>query len=69
VTRDELVQVYGAGVRQVPDGARIVEWEFPDGSGSWGWCHQAELFDMVFDYRRRGCGVWIDGDYYSGGQI
>jgi hypothetical protein len=59
--RAALVSLYGPKVLAVPADGVIVEWEWPDGSGSWGWCVPGEVGAVVASYERQGCRVWLDG--------
>lgn len=54
-----------AVVASVAEGAEILEWEFPDGSGSWGYVpagEDSEWVDIVEHYQRKGCLVWLNGE-------
>ena len=39
-----------------------VEYEFPDGSGSWVQCERDCLNAIVTFYERQGCRVWVEGE-------
>jgi hypothetical protein len=51
--------LYGEKVDAIPDGAVIIEWEYPDGSGSWVWCaDESELNAAISTCLRDGCNYW-----------
>jgi hypothetical protein len=41
------------------EGFVVVEWEYPDGSGSWGYCERGE--EGAIAQGKPGCRVWTNG--------
>lgn len=63
MTHSELVTLYGS---EVEPGEGVVEWEYPDGSGSWGRCAPGETLQIADRFVREGCHVWINGESVLG---
>jgi hypothetical protein len=54
--------MYGSHV--VP-GLDIVEYEHPDGSGTWVQCEPADTSEVAERFRTRGCIVWVNGEGHA----
>lgn len=54
----ELVRIYGPRVER---GLFVVEYNWPDGSGSWVQCSQEHLWTEVRRFEHMGCQVSING--------
>lgn len=48
-------------LRDVAAGCQVVEWEYPDGSGSWGVVASGDVGGLLATYLAEGCLVWVDG--------
>jgi hypothetical protein len=57
--RTRLVDIYGPGVDPACD---VVEYEYPDGSGSWIQCAPEDLLQVAEHFRGQGCLVWVNGE-------
>lgn len=47
---------------RMAEGHTVVEWEYPDGSGSWQYGSMDDAYDTAFKKRAfEECRVWING--------
>lgn len=57
--RRRIVDIYGPQVDPAYD---VVEYEYPDGSGSWVQCAPEDLSYVAEHLRGQGCLVWVNGE-------
>lgn len=47
-------------------GFDVIEWEYPDGSGSWGYTDPEDTTALASEYAAKGCRIWVNGEHVEG---